>query len=68
MIFNVGDQVIYEDTGIDGRCLRGEVVDIWKINSEITNYFTILDSGVFVQFTPHNPRWKKIEEQVLIPS
>ena len=68
MTFNVGDRVIYADSGIDEGCLRGEIVDIWKINREITNYFTILDSGVFVQFTPLNPKWRKVEEQVLIPS
>jgi len=68
MFFDVGDWIIYEDTGINGECIRGKIVDIWKNKSKITHYFAILDSGVFVQFTPHNPKWNKIEEQVLIPS
>lgn len=69
MAFNVGDQVIYEDTGINGECIQGEIVDIWKNNSKkITNYFVTLDSGIYVQFTPRNLKWSKADETVLVPA
>ena len=69
MAFNVGDMVVYEDKGVNGESIRGEIVDIWKHNrKDITDYFVTLDSGTFVQFTPHNLKWSKIEEPILIPS
>ena len=69
MAFNVGDRVMYKDNSIDRECLRGEIVDIWRNNrNKITNYFVTLDSGIYVQFTSHNPYWSKAEEPVLIPS
>ena len=68
MFFNVGDQVIYEDEGVNGECIKGEIVDIWRSNrTKIINYFVTLDSGIYVQFTPHNLKWSKVEEPVLIP-
>ncbi|UCC16409.1 MAG: hypothetical protein JSU58_08570 [Dehalococcoidales bacterium] len=69
MAFEVGDRVIYEDMGINGECIEGEIVDIWKNNGEqITNYFVTLDSGTYVQFTPRNLKWSKADESVLIPA
>lgn len=64
MAFNIGDRVIYEDD--DGR-LQGEIVDIWKNKQGIiTGYFVALNSGIYVQFQPHNKKWSKVEKPVLI--
>jgi hypothetical protein len=69
MSFNVGDRVLYKDNIINGEYLKGEIVDIWKNNrNKITNYFVTLDSGIYVQFTSHNPNWIKAKEPVLIPA
>ena len=63
MAFNIGDRVIYEGEVIDGEYLKGEIVDIAK-NSRgiIISYFAELDSGLYVQFKPHNLRWSKLDE------
>ena len=67
MAFNIGDRVKYEDLDIDGKCLQGEIVDIAKNSRDmITSYFAVLDSGLYVQFKPHNLKWSKLEEPVLI--
>jgi hypothetical protein len=69
MAFSVGDRVMYKDNGINGKCLRGEIVDIWENKRiRITNYFATLDSGIYVQFTSENPNWTQVKEPVLIPS
>lgn len=63
MAFDIGDRVIYEGEDIDGEYLQGKIVDIAK-NSRgiITSYFAVLDSGLYVQFKPHNLRWTKLDE------
>jgi len=67
MAFNIGDRVIYEGEDIDGTYLQGEIVDIAKNSRDIiTSYFAVLDSGLYVQFKPHNLRWSKIEESNLV--
>ncbi|HEY94622.1 MAG TPA: hypothetical protein G4O15_06745 [Dehalococcoidia bacterium] len=69
MAFDVGDQVIYEDKGIDGERIKGVIIDIWKNNrKKITNYFVMLDSGIYVQITSHNLKWNKVEAPALIPA
>ena len=63
MAFTIGDRVIYEGEDIDGEYLKGEIVDISKNSRDmITSYFVILDSGLYVQFKPHNLKWSKIDE------
>jgi hypothetical protein len=67
MAFNIGDRVIYEGEDIDGVYLQGKIVDIAKNSRDIiTSYFAVLDSGLYVQFKPHNLRWSKIEESNLV--
>jgi len=62
MAFNVGERVMYKDSDINGKCLRGEIVDIWENNRiKKIHYFVILDSGIYVQFASHNSHWSKIE-------
>lgn len=63
MAFDIGDRVIYEGEDIDGEYLQGEIADIAKNSRDIiTSYFVVLDSGLYVQFKPHNLRWSKIDE------
>ena len=63
MAFTIGDRVIYEGEDIDGEYLKGEIVDISKNSRDmITSYFVVLDSGLYVQFKPHNLKWSKIDE------
>lgn len=67
MALIIGDRVIYDEKDKDGECIIGEIVDIWKkTGNTITNYFVILDSGIYVQFTPHNMKWCKVDELALV--
>lgn len=68
MAFKVGDRVIYEGDDIDGVYLQGEIVDIAKNSRDmITSYFAVLDSGLYVQFKPHNLKWRKLDETSPVP-
>ncbi|MFC1946355.1 hypothetical protein ACFLXY_00380 [Chloroflexota bacterium] len=68
MAFNISDRVKYEGEDIYGECLQGEIVDIAKNSRDmITSYFAVLDSGLYVQFKPHNLKWVKQNEPSLIP-
>jgi energy-converting hydrogenase Eha subunit B len=63
MAFKIGDRVKYEGEDIDGTYLQGEIVDIAKNSRDIiTSYFAVLESGLYVQFKPHNLSWRKIDE------
>ena len=68
MAFNIGDRVVYEGEDIDGEYLQGEIIDIAKNSRDmITSYFVVLDSGLYVQFKPHNLKWVKLNETSLVP-
>lgn len=68
MAYNIGDRVIYKGEDIDGEYLKGEIVDIAKNSRDIiTSYFAVLDSGLYVQFKPHNLNWSKIDESAQVP-
>ena len=61
MAFEIGDNVIYEGEKIDGEYLQGEIVDIAKNDRDmITSYFAVVNSGLYVQFRPHNLMWTKM--------
>jgi hypothetical protein len=62
MAFDIGDRVIYEGEDIDGTYLQGKIVNVAKNSRDIiTSYFAVLDSGLYVQFKPHNLRWSKMD-------
>ena len=62
MTLKIGDRVEYKGEVVYGEYLQGEIVDIAKNNRDfVTAYFVILDVGVYVQFTPHNLNWHKID-------
>ena len=68
MAYNIGDRVIYKGEDINGEYLKGEIVDIAKNNRDIiTSYFAVLDSGLYVQFKPHNLSWLKTDEPTEVP-
>ena len=62
MAFTIGDRVIYRGENVNGEYLQGAIVDVAKSSSDmITSYFVVLDSGLYIQFKPHNSRWSKID-------
>ncbi|UCC16760.1 MAG: hypothetical protein JSU58_10415 [Dehalococcoidales bacterium] len=68
MAFIIGDRVRYECENISGECMQGEIVDIaTNSGGSITSYFTVLDSGLYIQFKPYNDRWVKSDEPLLVP-
>jgi len=63
MALKVGDRVEFKGEQIDGEYLQGEIVVVEKNRWDmITSYFVILDTGMYVQFKPHNLNWLKVEE------
>jgi hypothetical protein len=69
MAFDIGDRVIYKGEDIEGEYLQGVIVDIAKNSRDIiTSYFAELDSGLYVQFRPHNYNWSKLDEPSLVSS
>ena len=67
MTFKVGDKIIYDANVTGEKCVTGEIIAIWKNKRDIiTSYFAVLDSGFIVQFRPHNMRWSKLEEFLLV--
>jgi hypothetical protein len=67
MAFDIGDRVIYKGEDINGEYLQGVIVDIGKNSRDmITSYFAVLDSGLYVQFRPHNPNWSKYDQISLV--
>jgi hypothetical protein len=66
MAINIGDTIIYLDEDRDGECVKGEIADIWKNNSEeITDYFVVLDSGMYTHVKPNFPNWFKMDDRFL---
>ena len=68
MAFSIGDRVEYKGEDIDGEYLKGEIVDVAKNSrNKITSYFTVLDSGLYIQFKPYNLNWIKLDEPSPVP-
>lgn len=66
MAFEIGDRIIYEGEDIDGEYLQGEIVDIAKNDRDmITSYFAVVNSGLYVQFRPHNLMWTKMDTSLV---
>ena len=63
MTLEVGDKIIYDVNVTGGKRITGEIAVIWKNKRNmITSYFASLDSGLIVQFRPHNLYWHKLEK------
>lgn len=66
MAINIGDTIIYVDEETDNKCVKGEIVDIWRNhNGEITDYFVALDSGLYTHVKPNYPNWCKLDDRFL---
>ena len=66
MAINIGDMIIYADKETDGKCVKGEIVDIWRNGSrDITDYFVALDSGLYTHVKPNYPNWSKVDNRFL---
>jgi hypothetical protein len=64
MAINIGDTIIYVDEETHGKCVKGEIVDIWRNHTdEITDYFIALDSGLYTHVKPHYPNWCKLDNR-----
>ena len=66
MAINIGDKIIYVDEDSNGECVKGEIVDIWRNrNSDITDYFVALDTGMYTHVKPNYPNWSKLDHRFL---
>ncbi|MBN2076477.1 MAG: hypothetical protein JW762_13090 [Dehalococcoidales bacterium] len=66
MAIHIGDKIIYAFNGKDKKCVKGEIIDIWKNhNGEITDYFVALDSGLYTNVKPNYPNWCKVDDRFL---
>ncbi|UCC17091.1 MAG: hypothetical protein JSU58_00625 [Dehalococcoidales bacterium] len=67
MFINIGDRVLYQNEDSDRTYLTGEIVDIWRNRkNEITGYFAVLDSGLYVHIKPDSSNWCKLPEPALV--
>lgn len=63
MELNIGDKIIYDD--VYGDSFKGLVIDVWtNDDEEITGYFLVTNSGLYVHFKPSSLEWVSIEESV----
>ncbi|UCD08933.1 MAG: hypothetical protein JSU79_11355 [Dehalococcoidales bacterium] len=66
MELNIGDKIKYED--VYGDSFKGLIIDIWtNDDEEITGYFTVTNSGLYVHFKPDSLEWVCLEESVPVP-
>lgn len=66
MAINIGDNIICVFNQKDERCLKGEIIDIWKNHGgEITDYFVELDTGLYTNVKPNYPNWCKVDNRFL---
>jgi len=63
MGLKIGDRVVFKGEKIRGAYPQGKIVVVEKNRWDaITNYFVILDTGMYVQFKPHSLSWHKLDE------
>ena len=66
MELNIGDKIIYED--VYGDSFRGLIVDVWTNGEdEITGYFLVTNSGLYIHFKPDSLEWIRLDEAVPVP-
>ena len=65
MEFNIGDKIVYED--VYGDFFKGMIIDIWtNEDEEVTGYFAVTNSGLYVHFKPSSLEWCHLEESVSV--
>ena len=63
MELNIGDKIIYED--VYGDSFKGLIVDVWTNgDNEITGYFLVTNSGLYIHFKPISLEWVCLDESV----
>lgn len=66
MELKIGDKIIYDD--IYGDSFKGLIIDIWTNDyEEITGYFVVTNSRLYVHFKPINLEWVRLDESVHVP-
>jgi len=66
MELNIGDKIIYED--VYGDSFKGLIVDVWTNgDNEITGYFLVTNSGLYIHFKPDSLEWIRQVEAVPVP-
>ena len=66
MELSVGDKIRYKD--VNGDSFRALIIEIWKNDDgEITGYFSVTNSGLYVHFHASSLEWVRLEEQVPVP-
>jgi hypothetical protein len=65
MELNIGDKIIYED--VYGDSFKGLIIDVWtNDNEEVTGYFLVTNSGLYIHFKPLSLEWVRLDESVPI--
>ena len=63
MELNICDKIIYED--VYGDSFKGLIIDVWtNDDEEITGYFLITNSGLYIHFKPSSLEWIRLDEAV----
>ena len=66
MELKIGDRIDYSDT--DGDSFKGKIIDISKNNDgEITGYFAVTNSGLYIHFHTGSLQWCCLDESVPVP-
>ena len=65
MELKIGDKVRYEDKY--GDRFRALIIDVWKDDDgEITGYFSVTNSGLYIHFKPDRLEAIYLDEPVLV--
>ncbi|UCD08803.1 MAG: hypothetical protein JSU79_10665 [Dehalococcoidales bacterium] len=66
MEFNIGDKIKYQD--VYGDSFKALIIDVWtNDDEEITGYFAVTNSGLYVHFKPDSLEWCHLEAPVPLP-
>jgi len=66
MELNIGDKIKYED--VYGDSFKALIIDVWtNDDGEITGYFSVTNSGLYVHFNTSSLDWVRLEQSVPVP-
>jgi hypothetical protein len=61
----IGDKIIYKD--VYGDCFKGLIIEIWTDDDqEITNYFAVTNSGLYIHIKPSSLEWVHLDKSVSV--
>ena len=62
----IGDKIRYEDAY--GDRFKALIMEVWKNDDgEITGYFSVMNSGLYVHFKSDSLEWVHLDERVSVP-